>query len=91
MIIARSHAWNPLQKRLIMTGVAVGLWCFSAGIYVYERYYRGPSDSVLVGTWEIPGGDLSLCYRFDPDHRVQIGGCGETEAIVRGVSAPQAS
>ena len=36
---------------------------------------------MLVGTWEIPGGDLSLCYRFDPDHRVQIGGYGETEAI----------
>jgi len=67
-----------------MAGVALGLLCFSAGIYVYERYYRGRQIVCLSAPGRFQGGDLSLCYRFDPDHRVQIGGCGETEAIVRG-------
>jgi hypothetical protein len=49
--------------------VAVGV--FSALVYGYERYYRGPDDSVFIGTWRGEAdytGEQRIGYRFKPDH-----------------------
>jgi hypothetical protein len=53
-------------------GAAVaGLVVFSALVYSYERYHRGPDDSFFVGTWR---GELECMgenrtgYRFKSDH-----------------------
>ena len=84
MILTRSHVWTPLQKGLILAGVLIAVCSLGVAIYSYERYYRGPSDSILVGDWEIPGTDTPLCYHFDPDHSFYVGGCGENEPVARG-------
>jgi hypothetical protein len=62
-----------LQKRLIAAGVVVGLACVSAGVYVFERHYSLPSDSVLIGTWRFPplgGGDMY--FRLNPNHTFRV-------------------
>lgn len=85
MQIPRSHAWSPLQKRLIVAGVAAGLVCLGSGINIYERYYRGPSDSVLFGTWYNPyDSSPVICYDFKPDHTLQVRDCDDPELILRG-------
>jgi hypothetical protein len=50
----------------------VALAIAGVGIYVYERYYRGPSDSVLVGTWQLEDGciDCTHWLTLRPDHKV---------------------
>jgi hypothetical protein len=60
-----------VQKCLIASAVVVGLALFSAAVYSYERYHRGPSEAALFGTWQQshPYADL---YRFNPDHTYQI-------------------
>jgi hypothetical protein len=71
MLFPRSHAWTPLQKRLIAGVVVAGVAAFSALVYSYERYYRGPVDSFFVGTWRGELGCLGenrVGYRFKPDH-----------------------
>lgn len=85
MLLPPSHVWTSFQKRLIAAGVALGLVCLSAGVYIYERYYRGPSDRALVGTWYNPDDSSPvLCYDFRPDYTLQIRSCDETEPISRG-------
>jgi hypothetical protein len=85
MLIPRSHAWSPSQKRLIAAGIVAGLACVSAGIYLFERYHGLPSDSVLFGTWYNPGDSSpALCYDFKPDHTLQLRACDEPEPILRG-------
>jgi hypothetical protein len=69
MLLPRTHAWTPLQKWLILTSIVVLLAAFSILVYSYERYYRGPSDAVLVGTWRFPplgGGDTY--FHLSSDH-----------------------
>jgi hypothetical protein len=73
MLFPHSHVWTPWQKRLIAAGVVVGLACVSVGVYVLERYYGLPSDSVLVGTWRFPpldGGDMY--FRLNSDHTFRV-------------------
>jgi hypothetical protein len=60
----RTRAWTPLQRWLIVVGVALCLLAFCAGVYVYERNYRGLRPSALVGTWMGPSG-LYYDFRLD--------------------------
>lgn len=71
MLTPRSHVWTRRQRWLIVGAVVVAVGVFSALVYSYERYYRGPNDSVLFGTWRGELGCLGenrTGYRFKPDH-----------------------
>jgi hypothetical protein len=71
MLLPRSYAWTPLQKWLIVTAAVLVVAAAAASIYYYERHYRGPSDTVFVGTWQefdesLPDG--GWYYTFNSDH-----------------------
>src|SRR5712692_2667434 len=74
MLFPLPHAWTPRQRWLIAGAVVAGLVAFSALVYSYEHYYRGPDDSFFLGTWR---GELECLgenrtgYRFKPDHTYQ--------------------
>ena len=73
----RTHSWSRRQKWLII------------GVSVYERYYRGPSDTVLVGTWQIEDGciDCTNFIALQPNHSVVGFGdsiAGENQLSSRG-------
>jgi len=66
----RTHPWSRRQKWLIIGSSIVLIALAGVGIYVYERYYRGPSDSVLIGTWQIEDGciDCTHLVTLEPNH-----------------------
>jgi hypothetical protein len=71
MLLPHSHAWTRRQRWLIVGAVVVALGSFSALVYSYERYYRGPDDSFFVGTWRGEAdytGETRIGYRFKTDH-----------------------
>src|SRR6266481_896384 len=73
MLFPRSHVWTPLQKTLITFAAVAALAAFTAAVYSYERYHRGPNESVLFGTWQC----VDVCYhplyyRFCPDHNFEV-------------------
>jgi hypothetical protein len=71
MLFPRSYAWTRRQRLFIIGALVAGLAVFSAIVYSYERYYRGPDDSFFVGTWR---GELDALganetgYHFRKDH-----------------------
>jgi hypothetical protein len=72
MLLPRSRHWTPAQKVLALSGALLAIVAFSGLVYSYERYHRGPSDSVLFGTWQCIEGCYPFYYQFTPDHNVQI-------------------
>ena len=73
MLFPRSHLWTLRQKRIIITATIWSLVLFAAGVYIYERYYRGPDDSVLFGTWQcVDVCYYPLYYRFLPNHSFEV-------------------
>jgi hypothetical protein len=71
MLFPFTRVWTRRQKRLIVGSVVLALASFGAAIYGFERYYRGPSDSILVGTWEMTmpyGMDSATWVKLGPDH-----------------------
>ena len=72
MLFPRAHAWTPLQRWLIVTGVALAIIASGSFIYRYERYHRGPTDSVFFGTWQIEDGcmDCTNFITLQPNHNV---------------------
>ena len=79
MLFPRSYAWTSRQRWLIAGAAVAGIVIFSALVYSYERYYRGPDDSFFVGTWRGEAdsiGETRIGYRFKPDHTYE----GEWEA-----------
>ncbi|MEY2536856.1 MAG: hypothetical protein QOG67_596 [Verrucomicrobiota bacterium] len=74
MLSPKSRLWTRGQRWLICGAVLAGLVAFSALVYSYERYYRGPDDSVFIGTWRGEAdytGEQRTGYRFKPDHTYQ--------------------
>jgi hypothetical protein len=69
MLFPRSHAWTPLQKWFVAMAAVFAIAILAAVVYGYERYYRGPNESALFGTWS--EGDDSY-YRFYPNHNVEL-------------------
>ncbi|HMJ06678.1 MAG TPA: hypothetical protein VK474_10520 [Chthoniobacterales bacterium] len=72
MLYPHAHVWTRWQKRLVVTSAAVTIAAFSALVYGYERYYRGPDDSFFVGTWggkiDYNVAEIGATFRFKPDH-----------------------
>src|SRR4051812_17591898 len=83
MLMPRTLAWTRTQKALIVASVLAALGAFATGVYSYERYHRGPTDSVFVGTWEMEGigMDWTLYLSLQPDHNVV--GFGEADPNFR--------
>jgi hypothetical protein len=54
----------------------VGLVALCTVAYSYERYYRGPSETVLYGTWEDPthamDSDVMFYYDLRSDHTLAL-------------------
>jgi len=71
-MLPRTPSWSHRQKWLIVAAAVVLIAAFSALIYTYERHYRGPTDSVLVGTWQIEDGciDCTNWITLRPNHNV---------------------
>ena len=71
-MLPRTHDLSRRQKWLIITGSVVFIALAGVGVFIYERYYRGPSDSVLVGTWQIEDGciDCTNLMALQPNHNV---------------------
>jgi hypothetical protein len=80
MLLSRSQAWTRWQRWLIAGGVLAGLILFSALVYCYERYYRGPDERALFGTWQCIENCISkpyatffeVDYCFKPDHSFEV-------------------
>ena len=74
MLLSRTHAWTRRQKWLLVSSVVLALAVFGAFIYGVERYYRGPGEEILYGTWEGPadyhGSDAYI--QFDADHTFSL-------------------
>ena len=71
MLFARSHVWTRLQKRLIIGASVILIALSCIGIYAFERFHGLPSDSVLVGTWQMTmpyGMDSVTWVKFGSDH-----------------------
>ena len=67
MLMPRTYAWTRRQRWLIVACAVIALLAFSAVVYAYERYYRGPDYHFFIGTWrgELDGlGDVRTGYRF---------------------------
>jgi len=71
-MLSCTHAWSRSQKWLIVVIFTVGIVLGGIGVYIYERYYRGPSDSVLVGTWQLEDGCIDCTHLVSllPNHNV---------------------
>jgi hypothetical protein len=71
MLFLRAHVWTRLQKGLIV-GASIALIALCAGgVYIYERFYRGPTEDVFFGTWLIEGCyDCTSLITFQPNHDV---------------------
>jgi hypothetical protein len=72
MLLPHSHVWTRTQKRLIVAAIILGGVLFSTVIYTYERYYRGPNESALYGTWQIPAGDEDMYFQFNSDQTFSV-------------------
>jgi len=88
MLLPRTRAWTRRQKTAILFGGVLGLAALSSAIYAYERWYRGPSESALVGVWQdtLPALDTITYYRFKADGTfdIIIDGLGEISVFTTG-------
>jgi hypothetical protein len=88
MLFPRSHAWTRLQKWLIACSVVLAIGVFALVVYTYERYHRGPDDSIIFGTWlnPITVADEPSYYEFRSDHRFVLFAVfdGRAERILHG-------
>ena len=76
-----------MQKWLITGAVVLTSVSFGTLVYSYERYYRGPGENALFGTWLDPNyADDPMYYEFRPDHTFSIVALfsGEKSSIVDG-------
>src|SRR5207248_11659215 len=58
MLSLPAHVWTRTQRSLIVVAIILALGLFGTMIYTYERYCRGPNESLLLGTWQCVDG----CY-----------------------------
>jgi hypothetical protein len=81
----RAHGWTLRQRWFIAVTVLVALIALAVVVYSYERYYRGPSDSALFGTWQcISGCEYPLYYTFGPDHNIRVSDDDASGVVTRG-------
>ena len=69
MLFPFTRVWTRRQKTLIVSSVVFGLASVGALIYAYERYYRGPGQEILYGTWHSSNCiDCTFDLTLYPDH-----------------------
>jgi hypothetical protein len=69
MLFPFTRSWTRRQKWLIVSSVVSALAFCGAGIYGYERYYRGPGQEILYGTWHSGACiDCTMDLTFFPNH-----------------------
>jgi hypothetical protein len=77
MLNPHTHAWSRGQRWLIVGASALAVALLTIGICVYERYYRGPGQEILYGTWEAPDffsrGETEY-FQFRADQTFSLGG-----------------
>ena len=77
MLFPYTRAWTRTQKALIVGAAVLAVASSAAVIYGYERYYRGPDDSIFVGTWrgtiDYNIDEIVGTYRFRRDHTFERG------------------
>ena len=81
MLLPHSHAWTRTQKWLLVAGAALVLLAIGTAGVAYERYYRGPGEEILYGTWEAVDfldGD-TIYFHFRVDQTFTAGGLFEGE------------
>ena len=81
MLLQRTHVWTRRQKWLITTAAALAFAALATTICVYERYYRGPGEEILYGTWEAVDflDGETIYFRFKPDQTFTAGGLSQGE------------
>jgi hypothetical protein len=88
MLMPRTQGWTSRQRWLIVGAAVAGVMAFLALVYSYERYYRGPTEAALFGTWQdtLPAMDTITYYRFKPDGTFDIivDGMGEVSVMATG-------
>ena len=88
-MLTLAHVWSRKQKWLIVTSAVLGLAVLSAAIYTYERYYRGPDETVLYGTWLDPtmsDAQDTFYIEFRPEQKFWVVSMisGKKEPLVEG-------
>lgn len=69
MLFPFTRVWTRRQKGLIVGSAVLALALSAALIYGYERYYRGPGQEILYGTWHSSACiDCSFDLTLYPDH-----------------------
>jgi hypothetical protein len=89
MLFSLSHPWTRAQRRFLLVAGLLACVLVAGLIYTYERYYRGPDESALYGTWLDPmtmdAQDL-FYIEFRPDQKfwVVVVISGKTTPLVEG-------
>jgi hypothetical protein len=66
MLFLPAHVWTRTQRSLIIVAIILALGLFGTTIYTYERYCRGPNESLLFGTWQCVDGCYSKNVELNP-------------------------
>ena len=82
MLSPHTRAWSRGHRWLIVGASALAVAVLTIGICVYERYYRGPGQEILYGTWEAPDffspGETEY-FQFRADQTFSLGGIYDGE------------
>jgi hypothetical protein len=83
MLLPRSHIWTLRQKWLIVSIVVTLLALAGVGVFTYERYFRGPGDEVIFGTWlnPISVDPEATYYEFLPSHSFHLWRSIDTKTV----------
>ncbi|HYJ04491.1 MAG TPA: hypothetical protein VEX43_05115 [Chthoniobacterales bacterium] len=74
MLFPFTRSWTRQQKWLIIGGVVSAFAICGACIYGYERYYRGPGQEMLYGTWHgtLDWHGSDAYFQFSADHTFSL-------------------
>src|SRR5437588_4016086 len=84
----RTYPWTRAQRFFILGAAVLACVLFAGLIYTYERYYRGPDETALYGTWLDPTMDAQdpFYIEFRPEQKfwVVVMISGKKEPLVEG-------
>jgi hypothetical protein len=77
MLFPFTRSWTRRQKWFIVGSGTLALAACCALVYGYERYYRGPGQEILYGSWHNSDGmDYTIDLTLYPDHTFIFSGEG---------------